>query len=91
MAITPKQERNGIPELETARATPPGPYPDIPMAEAEAAGERWMDVAKPIWLGQNLGNEASSFDWSAGLAIVEPGSPTTSGSPTTNPPAGDAS
>ena len=75
MALTPKQERNGIPEMVSTRETGPGPMPDCagPMEQAETAADDHAALAMHLFdtpAGSGLaGHDMASFEWDDGLAI----------------------
>jgi hypothetical protein len=70
MGFTQKQERNGATgsggEQQSGQT---GPIPDVPISQAEAAGN--SNMAEGHVMVSTLAGHSVSFDWEAGLAIGE--------------------
>jgi len=81
VAITDKQQRNGLPELSAVSNPQPGPMPDLAglMSQAETAalgrkGEAQGLIMSPQGSGvdgHSVGAAATSFEWDDGLAVAE--------------------
>jgi hypothetical protein len=76
MGLTPKQERNGIPEMLPGHVTAePGPMAAPPVAAATAAVVPIQQEAHGLWTtpagagAQDIGPTGPMFEWDSGLAI----------------------
>lgn len=72
MALTPKQERNGIPAMAAGQATEivdKGPMPDVPPLVAQAMSAAIGTMTEGHAMMGALAGHAVSFEWDAGLAV----------------------
>ena len=76
MALTPKQERNGISveggTQSQEQLAQPGPMVTPPVGQAMAAAERTMAEAHDLFVGggaDGAGTQGSVPEWDSGLAV----------------------
>ena len=74
MPLTPKQQRNGIPEMGPAggNVAQPGPTSSVPKAEAEGYGDAWQQSGKAAFDGSGAGTSGFAVaDWDQNAAVTE--------------------
>ena len=75
MGLTPKQERNGIPEMGPAGGNSPvaGPSADVSAVQgaAEVYGGSWQESGKAVFDGSPGTSGYSVADWDNNIAVTE--------------------